>query len=110
MVHTHPADVSKTNSPGVLSTEFFSIGDITAARVHNIPISVATPGNSKISLPPSMYIYYPDIQEVHYLGKPKIFSDEYDKQKFKVEDIKKEVFDEKTKQFIKEEYKLIKMK
>ena len=57
-----------------------------------------------------MYIYYPDIQEVHYLGKPKIFSDEYDKQKFKVEDIKKEVFDEKTKQFIKEEYKLIKMK
>ena len=110
MVHTHPADVSKTNSPGVLSTEFFSIGDITAARAHNIPISVATPGNSKIGLPPSMYIYYPDTQEVHYLGKPKIFSDEYDKQKFEVEDIKKEVFDEKTKQFIKEEYKLIKMK
>lgn len=111
LVHTHPADLSLSGNPqGSLSTEFFSKGDIELARKFMLPISVGTPGNVEKKLSPSIYIYYPDTKEVHYLGKPKIFSDEYDSQKFEVENIKKQVWDQTTKKFIDEDYKVIKMK
>ena len=90
-VHTHGAKNDYTDkNRKTYATEVFSKSDIDWAIDYKIPLSVATPGDSKYSSEfqsPKVYIFYPETGEIHYFGEPEVYEkdkEKIDKSRFNV--------------------------
>ena len=90
-VHTHGAKNDYTDkNRKTYATEVFSKSDIDWAINYKIPLSVATPGDSKYSSEfqsPKVYIFYPENGEIHYFGEPEVYEkdkEKIDKSRFNV--------------------------
>ena len=71
------------------ATEVFSPADILTSEKLGVPLSVATPGDSKYEYGlPKIYIYYPNTKEIEYLGTPKTYKNDLDTTKFKLIEFK----------------------
>ena len=88
IAHTHGAE-NKDDLSKFHATEVFSPADILTSQKLGVPLSVATPGDSKYEYGlPKIYIYYPDTKEIEYLGVPKTYKDQLDTTKFKLTEFK----------------------
>lgn len=69
-------------------TELFSKSDVQRSIEEKIPLSVATPGDSRYNSvgmgEPKIYIFYPDTKEISYFGIPKTYKDKIDENRYKV--------------------------
>lgn len=88
-IHTHGAAndlLDKTKTAYV--TELFSKSDVRRSIEEKIPLSVATPGDSRYNSigmgEPKIYIFYPDTKEISYFGIPKTYKDKIDENRYKV--------------------------